>query len=310
MKKKDVNKIKQILKEWRESHQTEYNEFLRTVDAAMKDGDTTLFLRNIFVLKNTKPKGVLGKADELLDTVVFSSNEREKMKSGMVEANTPAGSISLIDIITTLIYTLKNKDKVANSLAETKPVQLWCMYYWLFWEDGANKMETILSRQIDPEQQSWWKRPLATSWNKTLRSEPDEEMKEEIISALAVSKNNDHGRSEKDEELENMLIGNKERLISTIEYFVLNRKHDSHIGYIFYFLVKAQCVEANKYDYTTFHRAIVRHFPNAVIKGHDSGQALYGKLIKMDKVSDLSTKAANEYEKMSETMFVKFVEAK
>ena len=149
-----------------------------------------------------------------------------------------------------------------------------------------------------------------TSWNKTLRSEPDEEMKEEIISALAVSKNNDHGRSEKDEELENMLIGNKERLISTIEYFVLNRKHDSHIGYIFYFLVKAQCVEANKYDYTTFHRAIVRHFPNAVIKGHDSGQALYGKLIKMDKVSDLSTKAANEYEKMSETMFVKFVEAK
>ena len=147
MKKKDVNKIKQILKEWRESHQTEYNEFLRTVDAAIRDGDTTLFLRNIFVLKNTKPKGVLGKADELLDTVFFSSNEREKMKSGMVEANTPAGSISLIDIITTLIYTLKNKDKVANSLAETKPIQLWCMYYWLFWEDGANKMETILEDQ-------------------------------------------------------------------------------------------------------------------------------------------------------------------
>ena len=40
MKKKDVNKIKQILKEWRESHQTEYNEFLRTVDAAIRDGDT------------------------------------------------------------------------------------------------------------------------------------------------------------------------------------------------------------------------------------------------------------------------------
>ena len=329
MKKKDVNKIKQILKEWRESHQTEYNEFLRTVDAAIRDGDTTLFLRNIFVLKNTKPKGVLGKADELLDTVVFSSNEREKMKSGMVEANTPAGSISLIDIITTLIYTLKNKDKVANSLTETKPIQLWCMYYWLFWEDGANKMETILSRQIDPEQQSWWKRPLAklavrtmvkisvrnmmsskTSWNKTLRSEPDEEMKEEIISALAVSKGNDHGRSEKDEELENMLVGNRENLVSEIEHFVLNRKHDSHRGYIFYFLIKAQCIEPNKYDYTTFHRAIVRHFPNAAIKGHDGGQTLYGKLIKMDKVSDLSTKAANEFEKMRETMFVKFVEAK
>jgi hypothetical protein len=75
-------------------------------------------------------------------------------------------------------------------------------------------------------------------------------------------------------------------------------------------LIKAQCIEPNKYDYTTFHRAIVRYFPNASIKGHDGGQTLYGKLIKMDKVSDLSTKAANEFEKMRETMFVKFVEAK
>ena len=326
MKKKDVNKIKQILKEWRESHQTEYNEFLRTVDAAIRDGDTTLFLRNIFVLKNTKPKGVLGKADELLDTVVFSCNEREKMKSGMVEANTPAGSISLIDIITTLIYTLKNKDKVANSLAETKPVQLWCMYYWLFWEDGANKMETILSRQIDPEQQSWWKRPLAklavrtmvkisvrnmmsskSSWNKTLRSEPDEEMKEEIFSALAVSKSNDHGRSEKDEELENMLVGNREKLIDAIGYFVKNRKKDSHLGYIFHFLQKAECIEKNKYNYTTFHRAIIRQFPDAGISGVDSAQELYGKIISL---KNASTRLLNEYNRMNKMMFVKFIEAK
>ena len=306
MKKKDVNKIKQILKEWRESHQTEYNEFLRTVDAAMKDGDTTLFLRNIFVLNNTKPKGVLGKADELLDTVVFSSNEREKMKSGMVEANTPAGSISLIDIITTLIYTLKNKDKVANSLAETKPVQLWCMYYWLFWEDGANKMETILSRQIDPKQQSWWKRPLAKLAVRTMVKISVRNMIE-IFSALAVSKSNDHGRSEKDEELENMLVGNREKLIDAIGYFVKNRKKDSHLGYIFHFLQKAECIEKNKYNYTTFHRAIIRQFPDAGISGVDSAQELYGKIISL---KNASTRLLNEYNRMNKMMFVKFIEAK
>ena len=244
----------------------------------------------------------------------------------MVEANTPAGSISLIDIITTLIYTLKNKDKVANSLAETKPVQLWCMYYWLFWEDGANKMETILSRQIDPKQQSWWKRPLAklavrtmvkisvrnmmsskSSWNKTLRSEPDEEMKEEIFSALAVSKSNDHGRSEKDEELENMLVGNREKLIDAIGYFVKNRKKDSHLGYIFHFLQKAECIEKNKYNYTTFHRAIIRQFPDAGISGVDSAQELYGKIISL---KNASTRLLNEYNRMNKMMFVKFIEAK
>lgn len=329
MKKKDANKIKLILKEWRDNHQVEYADFLRTVDAAMNEGNTTLFLRNIIILKNTKPKGVLGKADELLDSIVLSSAEREKSKSGMVDANTPAGSISLIDIISTGIYTLKNKDKVASSLAETKPVQLWCMYYWLFWEDGANKLETIISRHIDPKKKSWWMRPVATlavryivkisvrhlmsskdSWKETLKTETDKEMKEEIISALAVSKNNNQGRTEKDEDLENMLIGNKERLVSAIEYYVLNRKQDSHIGYIFYFLIKAQCIEPNKYDYTTFHRAIIRRFPNASIKGHDRGRDLYRKLMNTKEVSELSTKAANLYDNMKKTMFVKFVDAK
>ena len=326
MKKKDVNKIKQILKEWRENHQEEYDEFLRTVDAAMDNGDPTLFLRNVLVLKNTKPKSVLGKADDLLDTVVFTSEEREKLKSGMVDANTPAGSIGLIDIIRTGISTLKNKDKVASSLAEPKPIQLWCMYYWLFFEDGANKLETMLSRDEGSKKHSWWMRPMTklavrtmvkisvrnmmsskASWNMTLRSEPDEEMKEEIISALAVSKSNDHGRSEKDENLENMLIGDTEKLIDAIGYFVRNRKYDSHLGYIFHFLEEATCIEKKKYDYTAFHRAIVREFPDAGISGYDSAQELYKNIQSRE---DASTRLFNEYNRMKKKMWVRFIEVK
>ena len=104
-----------------------------------------------------------------------------------------------------------------------------------------------------------------------------------------------------------MLVGNREKLIDAICYFVKNRKKDSHLGYIFLFLQKAECIEKNKYNYTTFHRAIIRQFPNAGISGVDSAQELYGKIISL---KNASTRLLNEYNRMNKMMFVKFIEAK
>ena len=203
---------------------------------------------------------------------------------------------------------------------------MWCMYYWLFFEDGANQMATILVKQDSSEKHSWWLRPLIKmalrsmvknsvknlmsskeSWNKTIKDEPDEEIKEEIVSVLAVTKGTGQGKTVKDEDLENMLIGNKEKLLAEIEYFVRNREHDSHLGYIFHFLQKAECIEKNKYDYTTFHRAVVRAFPDAGVSGYDSAQELYKNI---QSIENASTRLLNEYNRMKEMMFVKFMEAK
>ena len=329
MKKKDANMIKKILKEWRESHPAEYAEFLRTVDAAMNDGDVTLFLRNIFVLKNAQPKGFWTKLDGLADKIVFSSNEREKMESSMIDANTPSGSISLIDIITTGIYALKHKDKVANSLAETKPVQLWCMYYWLFWEDGANKLEMMLSRDKGSKKHSWWMRPMIKlavrtivkisvknlmsskdSWSKTIKSESDEEIKEEIASVLAVTKGTGQGRSEKDDDLENLLIGNIPEVLNKIEYFVRNRKNgnDSQLADILIALEKSGHIKKDL-EFMTFYRAIIRRFPDAGITGYDSAQRKMSRLSR-DKaqekmpISDFNVEIQKMYFSLKETDLV------
>lgn len=66
-------------------------------------------------------------------------------------------------------------------------------------------------------------------------------------------------------------------------------------------------MEKNKYNYTTFHRAIIRQFPDAGISGVDSAQELYGKILVL---KDASTRLLNEYDRMKEKMFVKFIEAK
>ncbi len=298
MKKKDANKIKLILKDWREEHQAEYADFKRTVDMAMNDGDITLFLRNIFVLKNAQPKGFLTKLDGLADKIVFSSDEREKMKSGMVNANTPSGSISLIDIISTGIYTLRHKDEMAKSLAETKPVQLWCMYYWLFFEDGANKMEVLFAKEKCSEKHYWWWRPIVKlavrcfvknsvknlmsskeSWNKTMKDESDDEIKEEIASVLAVTKGTGQGRSEKNEDLKNLLIGNIPEVLNRVETFVRKRKNgnDSQLADILIALEKSGHIKKDL-EFMTFYRAIIRRFPDAGITGYDRAQRKLSKL--------------------------------
>lgn len=326
MKKKDANRIKLFLQKWKDNHPAEYADFLETVYSAMNSGDTTLFLRNIFLLENAMPKDVFGKFDWIVDKIVYSKDEREKIKTGKIDPNTPLGRRGVIDMFFIAAYTLKYKDKVAASLAESKPTQLWCMYYWLFFEDGANKLTTMLTKNYYPEKHSWWMRPMIkmavrcmvkisvqslmsskASWNKTLKNEPDKDIQEEITSVLAVTKGTGQGKTIKDEDLENMLIGNKERLMSEIEYFVVNREANSHLGYVFYFLEEAQCIEKKKYKYTTFHRAIIRQFPDAGILGVDSAQELYGKL---PPPKDASTRLLNEYDRMKKKMFVKFIEAK
>lgn len=294
MKKKDVNRIKLILKDWRENHQAEYADFQRTVDAAMNDGDTTLFLRNIFVLKNAKPKGIFGKLDGLIDKIVFTGDDRKKMDSAQVDADTPSGSISPIDVAYTGVYALKNKEQIAQQIANDKPIQVWCMYYWLFWEDGASKMETIIANSKYSEKHAWWIRPLTkmairtmvkisvntlmsskSSWNKTVKAQPDEEMKDEINSVLAVTKGTSQGREEKNDDLKNLLMGNKKELLKRIEFFVSTRKYDSHLAYILIALEDAGKI-VKGCEFMTFYRAIVAKYPNAGIGDYDRAQRIYG----------------------------------
>lgn len=320
MKKKDANRIKYILQEWHDNHQVEYADFMRKVDSAMNNGDTTLFLRNIFVLKNARPKGLLGKLDGLVDKVVFTEDEREKMRTGKVDTNTPSGSISVVDVISTAVYTLRHKDEVAKSLAETKPEQMWCMYYWLFFDDGANKMATILAKHDYSEKHSWWLRPITKmalrsmvkisvknlmsskeSWNKTIKGESDDEIKEEIASILAVTKGTGQGRSEKNEDLENLLIGNIPEVLNRVETFVRKRKNgnDSQLADILIALEKSEHIKKNL-EFMTFYRAIIRRFPDAGITDYDRAQR---KLSKLPRGKEQEKKPISEFNDEIQKMY-------
>ena len=59
MKKKDVTAAKRTIKQWHDTHLSEYNEFLKLVDTAIEQGDVTMFEKNLNILKKALPKGVM-----------------------------------------------------------------------------------------------------------------------------------------------------------------------------------------------------------------------------------------------------------
>ena len=153
----------------------------------------------------------------------------------------------------------------------------------------------------------WYYINTKKDWINENKTEADNDAKAVVRETLSQVEGVSQGKSDVDIDLDQMLIGDTEKLIDAIGYFVKNRKKDSHLGYIFHFLQKAECMEKNKYNYTTFHRAIIRQFPDAGISGVDSAQELYGKI---QVLKDASTRLLNEYDRMKENMFVRFIEAK
>lgn len=318
MKKKDVTAAKRIIKQWHDTHLNEYNEFLKMVDAAQENGDITMFERNFNILEKALPKGV---------THYFSIKENNPFlwdSKDITPGKIWDAGIKMREDM--LQYTPGFINNLKEQRIETNDPQMFSMYYWLYFEGGAKKIKTIYAKYLIPEgcgtlkkifYDLWIGLVVSTSiqyfmnskkdWITENQEETDEDVKAVVKETLGQVEGVNRGKSDVDVDLDQMLIGDTEKLIDAIGYFVKNRKKDSYLGYIFHFLQKAECMEKNKYNYTTFHRAIIRQFPDAGISGVDSAQELYGKI---QVLKDASTRLLNEYDRMKENMFVRFIEAK
>ena len=316
MKKKDVTAAKRTIKQWHDTHLSEYNEFLKLVDAAIEQGDVTMFEKNFNILEKALPQGV---------TDYFSVKENNPFLWDSKEI-TPgklwdAGIKMREDM---LQYAPGFINNLKEQRIDTNDPQMFSMYYWLYFDEGAKTIKTIYTKYLVPEgcgalkkflYEIWIGLVVSSSvqyyintkkdWINENKTEADNDAKAVVRETLSQVEGVSQGKSDVD--LDQMLIGDTEKLIDAIGYFVKNRKKDSHLGYIFHFLQKAECIEKNKYNYTTFHRAIIRQFPNAGISGVDSAQELYGKIISL---KNASTRLLNEYNRMNKMMFVKFIEAK
>ena len=317
MKKKDFTAYKRIIRQWHDTHLNEYNDFIKMVDAALENGDITVFEKNFNILENALPKGV---------TDYFSIKENNPFLWDSKEYTPGRLWDACIKMQEDMFqYTPGFIKKLKEQRIKSNDPQMFSMYYWLYFEGGAKKIKTIYTKYLVPEECGVLKKYFydvcigllvsksiqyfmnsKKDWIAENQVETDEDAKMVVKKTLGQVEGVNQGKSDVDLDLEQMLNGNTEKLIEIIGLYVRNRKHNSHIGYIFYFLQETDCIEKNKYNYATFHRAIIRKFPDAGISGYDSAQELYRKI---QSLKNASPRLLNEYDRMKKKMWVAFIEA-
>lgn len=318
MKKKDINSAKRYFKEWHDTHPDEYAKFLEQVNDALEKGDIALFENNFHLLERALPSKVF----EYFNTPEnnpFNCLGTEGFQFGKLIDSSMRIMKDVTEFVPDFMINFKEQSY------DTKNPQLLSMYYWAFFEGGSIKMKELFSKYFglndSPDLKGFEFENLMEllipnsiqnfmdtkkDWKNDNQQDTDPIMKEAVATVLKDVKGVNAGRNDTDKDLEQLLIGNIERLMDEVEYFVSHRGPDSNLAYILYFLRMAECVE--ECDYTTFHRAVIRRFPDANIKGFDRAQSLYGTLTnRKDKIGPRHQKKLEELKKK---MFVKFVEAK
>jgi hypothetical protein len=174
--------------------------------------------------------------------------------------------------------------------------QLSFMYYWLLLDNGTIELKRLLSQHFCSEFWGGISRLIfrwmvgimvrysvnsmmvsKKEWSTEVSASQDSDEREAITETLATVKSPNKGRADKDEDLRDLLLGGKkEYLFAKIEELVAERPSDSALGSMLFALEKARCV--TPCDYTTFHRALKRAFPDVGIGGCDRPQQIYGKL--------------------------------
>lgn len=317
MKKKDINRAKRFFKEWHDTHPDEYAEFLVLVNDAIEKGNVTLFEKNFHILDHALPSKVI-EYFEKKENNPFLWDSQEFQIDKMINASVNIMK-DMMEFVPDFLSNLKKQS------FDTKDPQLLSMYYWAFFEGGSIRIKDIYAKYLAPNDPDFLKSiqfdalitPLIENsvsnfmdtkkaWEQDNEEDADAIMKATVASILPNIKGVNAGRNDNDRELKELLIGDKERLMTEVENFIYKRKTDSELAFILYFLREAECIE--DCEYMTFHRAIIRKYPDANIGGHDRAQSLFGLLT--NRKANIGPRYQKKLEELKQEMFVRFVEAR
>lgn len=182
-----------------------------------------------------------------------------------------------------------------DRVIEKKEDLAYCMYYFVVFDHGLPRMVKLLNRllnneEIDNGDMLFVKSCVTmlvngsikmgtetkTDWENTVeRCNP--EIWKEVIFALRKVKGK-RGNRKVIQALDDVLMGNKERIKQGIRLFLEENTEDITLAYLLKSLVKADRIKAST-RYMTFHRAIEQFSQRNY--GHDIPQKRYGEIKEM-----------------------------
>lgn len=179
-----------------------------------------------------------------------------------------------------------------DRVMEKKEDLAYCMYYFVVFDHGLSRMAKLLNRLLNSEEVDHGDMLLVKScvtllvngsiemgaetkadWENTVEK-CNPEIWKEVMFALRKVKGR-RGNRKVIQSLDDILLGDKERIKLGILLFLEENTEDISLAYLLKSLVKSGKIKASK-RYMTFHRAIEqfsqRHY------GHDIPQKRYGEI--------------------------------
>lgn len=200
--------------------------------------------------------------------------------------------ISQIIFLSHAVFVGEVMANLYDYVVEKKEILAYCMYYFVIFDHGLSRMAKLLDRLLNSEEVDHGDMVLIKSCVATLVTQSIEigtenkagwedtaegcnsEIWKEVMFALRKVKGK-RGNRKMIQSLDDILVGDKERIKQGIHLFIEENTEDISLAYLLKALIKADRIKAST-RYMTFHRAIEqfsqRHY------GHDIPQKRYGEI--------------------------------
>ena len=221
--------------------------------------------------------------------------------------------ISRIIFLSHAVFVGEIMANLYDYMMEKKEALAYCMYYFVVFDHGLSRMAKLLDRLLNSEEVGNGDMLLIKSgiallvhksiemgteskaeWEGTVES-CNPEIWKEVMFALRKVKGR-RGNKKVMQSLDDILVGNKERIKQGIRSFLEENTEDISLAYLLKSLVNAGRIKAST-RYMTFHRAIEQFFQRHY--GHDIPQKRYGEI--KDMTLDLPQRG-NSYIKAKQTI--------
>lgn len=200
--------------------------------------------------------------------------------------------ISQIIFLSHAVFVGEFMANLYDYVIEKKEALAYCMYYFVIFDHGLSRMAKLLDRLLSSEEVGHGDMLLIKScvvalvtqsieigteskagWEDTVEG-CNSEIWKEVMFALRKVKGK-RGNRKMIQSLDDILVGDKERVKQGIRSFLEENTEDINLAYLLKALIKADRIKAST-RYMTFHRAIEqfsqRHY------GHDMPQKRYGEI--------------------------------
>ena len=200
--------------------------------------------------------------------------------------------ISRIIFLSHAVFVGEVMANLYDYVVEKKEILAYCMYYFVIFDHGLSRMAQLLdhllnSGEVDNGDMILIKSCVAllvhqsiemgteskAGWEDTAEA-CNPEIWKEVMFALRKVKGK-RGNKKVMQSLDDILVGDKERIKQGIRSFLEENTEDISLAYLLKSLVKAGRIKAS-IKYMTFHRAIEQFYQRHY--GHDIPQKRYGEI--------------------------------